>query len=185
MEKIRGDGREIDHTFCPKRVQKLFFYLFIFLIRKDATLCWLGINTPRKFNTDPEKWWLGDDFLFGKVTFQGRAVKLPINEMWSNHLCRLAGFPSSHLICQPRLEASLGDIEPQLNSGCFWCLSTWSSTCCIWFVEICALATGIRYSNFCHQQFQGPIKWSFWIEESLPPTCHSLILYSASISEGT
>ena len=27
--------------------------------------------TPRKFNIDPEKWWLEDYFPIGKVTFQG------------------------------------------------------------------------------------------------------------------
>ena len=32
--------------------------------------------TPPKFNIAPEKWWLEDYFPVGKVTFQGRAVKL-------------------------------------------------------------------------------------------------------------
>ena len=29
------------------------------------------IDTPPKFNIDPEKWWLEDYFPIGKVTFQG------------------------------------------------------------------------------------------------------------------
>ena len=33
-------------------------------------------DTPWKFNIAPEKWWLEDYFPIGKVTFQGRAVKL-------------------------------------------------------------------------------------------------------------
>ena len=32
--------------------------------------------TPPKFNIAPEKWWLEDYFPIGKVTFQGRTVKL-------------------------------------------------------------------------------------------------------------
>ena len=32
--------------------------------------------TPWKFNIAPEKWWLEDYFPIGKVTFQGRTVKL-------------------------------------------------------------------------------------------------------------
>ena len=32
--------------------------------------------TPPKFNIAPEKWWLEDYITIGKVTSQGRAVKL-------------------------------------------------------------------------------------------------------------
>ena len=30
-----------------------------------------GLITPPKFNIAPEKWWLGDYFPFGKITFHG------------------------------------------------------------------------------------------------------------------
>ena len=33
-------------------------------------------HTPQKFNIAPEKWWLEDYLPIGKVTFQGRTVKL-------------------------------------------------------------------------------------------------------------
>ena len=36
-----------------------------------------GIFTPPKFNIAPEKWWLEDDFPFGKAYLQGQTVKFP------------------------------------------------------------------------------------------------------------
>ncbi len=35
------------------------------------------LDTPWKFNINPEKWWLEDYFPFGVAYFQGRTVKLP------------------------------------------------------------------------------------------------------------
>ena len=43
-------------------------------LSKKATLTMT--TPPRSFNIDPEKWWLEDYFPIGKVTFQGRNVKL-------------------------------------------------------------------------------------------------------------
>ena len=48
---------------------------------KKATLT-MANPPPRKFDIDPEKWWLEDYFPIGKVTFRGRIVKLRGGSAW-------------------------------------------------------------------------------------------------------
>ena len=59
--------------------------------RKSPPYCDFMVisDTPPKFNIAPEKWWLEDYFPMGKVTFQGRAVKLWGGKRWeSSHILR-------------------------------------------------------------------------------------------------
>ena len=53
----------------------------ILFIKNPSLAPWHDMDhgdTPPKFNIAREKWWLGDYFPFGKVTFQGRAVQLQV-----------------------------------------------------------------------------------------------------------
>ena len=46
-------------------------YINLILSLDDTWSMWNGGITPPKFNIDPEKWWVEDDFPIGTVTFQG------------------------------------------------------------------------------------------------------------------
>ena len=54
----------------------MYIYIYTFIHVLKHTVHNKFIYTAPKFNIDPEKWWLEDYFPIGKVTFQGRTVKL-------------------------------------------------------------------------------------------------------------
>ena len=74
------------------------------------------LNSLWKFNIAPEKWWLEDYFPIGKVTFQGRAVKLR-EGIWFFYLfvfTKVWPFYSPPLPCpKPRSTGNQSLPEPQ------------------------------------------------------------------------
>ena len=65
-------------TQVPRDPQQAAWYSLGFVWRRLLVFDQPSFSTPPKGNIAPEKWWLGDYFPFGKVTFQGRTVKLQV-----------------------------------------------------------------------------------------------------------
>ena len=72
--------------------------------------------TPLKFNIAPEKWWLENYFPIGKVTFQGRTVKLPGCNAWKLKItCENSWLPAVRLH-QPTVASAVRFLNSRLKA---------------------------------------------------------------------
>ncbi len=110
------------------------------------------LDTPPKFNIDPEKWWLEDYFPIGKVTLQGRTVKLR-EGIWFAYLLLLQGEDYYPFILSIWLED---------NSDRFFCNEQWKNPGCLVFIGDDKLPSfvGIVANHYKDPYYPTRISWN-------------------------